>query len=224
MSEIFPVHESHEQRQQALASHVEVELHNGQIEIDTVSRPLMSQAEAVEVFGVNGDILATITLPSEHEAREIAIVDYGEPDPTNPRPITVFEGQPLMLMGKARERYGLRALNYTPEGHLSSQVGFNDGATVQLGRENIPNNHDANYKLGLSDGSPENELISRNHAGITIQEGKLTIIDKSMNGSLVKFADQERSEALPSSEEIHAALGKNALQGAEILIKDTMER
>lgn len=218
MNEAFPVNSTHEQRLADMQPMLEYELRNQQLIIDANSQPLLSRDEAVEAFGINGDIIATITLPGQEESREVAVVDYGEPDPNSPLPLTIFEGQALPMMGVARERYGLRALNYVPDKHLSSHVGFSDGTTITLGRNNTnsPGNYDANFKLGLTPDNHDTDLISRRHATITLKEGKLTIADHSTNGSLLRIANPEQRERTLSPQEMHQELGNKMLQGVGV--------
>ncbi len=216
MNEAFPVNQFHQEHLEAMQPFVESMLHGEQTEIDA-SKPLMGRDEAVEMWGINGDILATITLPGEPESKEIAIVDYGEPDVVNPRPITIFEGQPIRTFGVARQRYGLHSLNYVPESHMATHVGFEEGASVELGRDltDRTGNNDANYKLGLGDNEKGNTLISRHHATVTIEGDKITVADHSTNGSLVRFANPERTETLSELRDIHQYAGHSAVNGAE---------
>lgn len=191
MAENFPKPESLP-TPEAQDSVVQTELHRGEVTLDAAGTPVIPQGEAIPKYGINGDILAVITLPGENSSKEIAVIDYGEPDKDNPKPVFIVDGTPIPLMGKATERYGLASLNYTPEGHMASHVGFNDGATVELGRLSSRSQLDANYKLGISGDFPDNELISREHLTISLKDGKFTFADHSTNGTLVRTARPEQ--------------------------------
>lgn len=218
MSEALSQQSLEAQRSAAMQPSIEYSLQHQQIELDTTGVPLVPHNEAVELYAINGDILATVTLPGEEQDREIAVVDYGEPDPDNPKPVFVFEGQGIPLYGYARERYGLRGLNYTPEGHMTTHVGFSDGDTIELGRNNHDRaaNHDANYRLGLTNDNADTQLISRQHATLRLVNGVLTIQDHSTNGSIVRLPNPEQKDRLASAAQVHQAVGEEALSAAGV--------
>lgn len=223
MSEDFPSHPTHEQqRQESMQPFLEQELHGQQLDISLGEQPLVAKDEAVATYGVNGDIIATFTLPSSstdpgNPAREIAVVDYGEPDPTNPKAVFVFEGMPIRRLGVARSRYGLAPLSYSTmqHGHIS-HVDLPQGS-LMLGRGTKGDaDRQASYLLGLNDKVVGDDMISRQHMSITLAEGKLSLTDHSTNGTLVRIHNPEGTLSAEATEELHTEIGEDALEAAGV--------
>jgi hypothetical protein len=169
-------------------------LHNETLALP-MSRPLMGRAEALDKHAVNGDILAVINLPVPEgaETRAIAVVDFGKFEPGNEPLRFILEGQPIKIMGKAPTRFGLRAISYTPSGHLGSDVPLYEGDTG-FGRESKQGG-DPSYALGLNEDKPSHTEISRDHMTVTLKEGHLSISDHSTNGTEVLLSPLAGSES-----------------------------
>jgi len=205
--------------------HIEQELHRQQASVDLRSaRPVIDRAQAVETHGINGDIMAIISLPGEGvegKAKEIGVVDYGEPDPANPSPVFIFEGQPLKMFGTARTRYGLWALNYVSEELIGTYTAFPEGAITKLGRaSDVADTINASHFLGLSDGSQGNQAISRQHATVQIKDGQLTVWDHSKNGTKITYANPEATQTSTELAMIQEELGNEALGAAGVVMPE----
>lgn len=223
MSENFPSHPVHEQQRQAsMQPFIEQELHGQQLDINLAEQPLVAKDEAVATYGVNGDIIATFTLPSSssdpgNPAREIAVVDYGEPDPADPKAVFVFEGMPIRRLGVARSRYGLAPLSYSTmqHGHIS-HFDLQQGS-LMLGRSTEGDaDRQASYLLGLNDKVVGDDMISRQHVTITLGEGTLSLTDHSTNGTLVRTHNPEGALSAEATEELHTEIGEDALEAAGV--------
>jgi hypothetical protein len=214
--QLFPSHPAHTQNRMEMQPHTERVLHGESYALDLKGKPLMDRDTARAVTGVNGDILATFTLPTNGElpgesAREIAIVDFGEDtSEENPQPVFFHEGNPIPMMGKARRRYGMEAITYTPDSHMSTYAPLQEGKTT-LGRgERATGGSDASYKLGISDGSRDVAAISREHLTLNLDGDSLLIEDHSTNGTLLRVP--EKSVDYRSIMAIQKGLGADAVK------------
>jgi len=195
--------------------HTQVELHHEELKIhlDDTAQPLMSQVEAVNMFGLNGDVIAIIKLPTDEgmEPKNIAVVDYGpETSADNPKHVFVMEGEPKPALGVATERYGLTAFDYSA-GHLAAMYPLTENQPLVLGRSPSP----ANFKLGLKNPEiPDNELISRNHLTVTLEAGVLAIADHSTNGTEVIYGATERDSR---SQAMYQAVANVAVTNSAVI-------
>ena len=213
MSEKFHTeHPANERRNTAMVAQESVDLHNQSAGIVIKGlKPLIPKDVALEQYGISGDVLATITLPSKHPSeppKEIAFIDFG-PDVSaeNPTPVFVFKGRPVPMTGKATTRYGLGALNYVPQGHLATHVPVESGSLIKLGSEG-----NESHRLGLS-GTEEigNDLLAHEHVSIAFADGVLGIADHSTVGTRLTLAAEQHVSAVTTPDQLAASL---ALLGA----------
>lgn len=181
----------------------EIYLHGTQQELPMT--PLIEKSAALDKYGINGDILARVSLPVPEgaEARDIGVVDYGEFDETTAPYHFVVDGQPIPMFGRPKSRYGLVALSYTPSEHMASQVPLFEDEATTIGR----NSGDASYKLGLNEDRAGHAEISRSHATFTVRGDTISISDHSTNGTNIEIPATEaiKEQSAPSLES-HAAL------------------
>lgn len=183
------------QPEQHVPQTVEYELHHSQATVDLrYGTPLMSRADVLKEHGRDGDLVAMISLPGEDRGqdKQIGVIDYGEPDPANPRWVLAIDDgdTPIKMLGRVKARYGLVTLNYgMSRDPRRAFVDVPEGEVVKLGRqEDSRDTIRAGYHLGLDDKNSGNKAISRSHATLQIQDGQLTVIDHSANGTKVKSA------------------------------------
>lgn len=167
-------------------------LHQSQLELPMTV--LLDKQAALASHAINGDVLATVSLPVPEgaEPRIVAVVDYGEFDPEAAPARFVMDGQPITrVFGRAKTRYELTAFSYTPSEHLGSAVPLKEGETT-IGRTSRQGG-DASYMLGLNESKREHEEISREHATFVLENGVITIKDHSTNGTEVTIPSPETS-------------------------------
>ncbi len=161
----------------------EYQLHRGALKLP--EEAVMDIGKAREEYGVNGMVLAEITLPAaEHSQSEpkIGLVDFGALATERPTPVKYVDGRPAEELGVTHSRYALIALNYMGEGDRAPFLELSK-AEMTIGRQNI------HPMLGLTS-TPDGSLISRRHFTVEQSEdGKgLTIRDHSTNGTRIKVA------------------------------------
>ncbi len=157
--------------------------------IDT-NNVLISKEAPEDNNGINGNTLALITLPSKSNSyggvdKQVALVDFGNEYETNPKiPTVTMDGHNVgHILGYVKSRFGVKAFNYTPEGHLASYVPLVGKETV-FGREA---GHES-YMLGIDWNHRDNESVSRSHFTIRVEDnGTISITDHSTNGTQVKY-------------------------------------
>jgi hypothetical protein len=164
----------------------EIYLHNEEKSIRG-TKFLIDKQTALRTQGINGNILAILTLPSVDGVdtqKQIGIIDYGEPDSNGKMPYILYlldEDNPVKIFGRVPSRFGLYGLNYTPKERMMPFNPLEEGVTL-LGRDN--NTGRASYMLGLTEEYADNDAISRKHCSIIMESnGALSIIDHSSNGT-----------------------------------------
>lgn len=182
--------------------------------------PILSKQEAVTKYGINGDILAMITLPAHLEEREddelkkIALIDFGPDVETNPTAIVAdrVTSKEYKILGTAQSRYGLIGLNYrladTP---LLIYEPLKQGDNV-YGRLDLPP-HGDNSRLALFN-TPENAAISREHFTVSLTEDGVFVRDHSLNGTVIEIA-QENESGYAASGDTEENTGYDSRQNAE---------
>lgn len=167
----------------AAKSPIEADLHNKGLDISLASEPVVDRQQAIEKYGINGDVIAVIALPAgkNGEPKQVAFVDHGED----------FEGQPAILfggkgLGRSESRYALFGLNYSPQSHMFPYASLRRTETTvgrggSIGREDGVNDH-VSYLLGLNEKG--NDYISGSHFTIKIEDD-LQIFDHSTNHTKV---------------------------------------
>ncbi|RWZ79639.1 MAG: FHA domain-containing protein [Candidatus Chaera renei] len=160
-----------------------------------VERYLYDRDLAVDRFGVNGDILAVLKLPTYRQDHlttlDIGVVDFGAKASGC---MFMRYDTPLPTLGQLPQgdRYALVGLNYTCGEHLSLWVPLTEAGVV-LGR----NDEYANYRLGIVNGRLESphSMISRRHVTVRpSKDGFITVKDHSTNGTIVARATSTRNQ------------------------------
>ena len=169
----------------------EGKLHHAETSIDGV---LIPRDQAFEQYGIDADILDVITLPGDEEmpeGKQLAILDFGDVGPDGKVVTHVYDEEikarrPIPMLGVARTRFGVKALNYTPRSHMASYTALHEGET-RVGRHEPD---EINYLVGLGDDEPGNSFISRSHLSITLENGAIRVSDHSTNGTVVESLKQ----------------------------------
>jgi hypothetical protein len=174
-----------------LAPVVEHDLLHTSVEVPELS--VISKDEALKGYGINADIRAIITLPSDESqepAKQIAILDFGEFDPANPPFVIALEGRAnySQLFGMAKGRFGVYGLNYSPKDHLSSYEVLEEGIT-DFGSSSPEYVSGHSLLLGLTEVAAGNDSVASNHFSVEVSGTRITIADHSDLGTKVKFAN-----------------------------------
>ncbi len=148
---------------------------------------LISKADMVQRYGINGAALAIFEMPADAAGkhRQIAVIDHG-PITTSVHDrdaIMTMDGKPMQAAGIITQQYALAGLNYHPETHIFPYKPLFDGDVTDVGRAV---ESDAGYFLGLQDVMS----VSRSHFDIcvTIHDNNLSIEDHSTHGTKVYIA------------------------------------
>lgn len=172
-------------------SPVEVDLHDKGFDIGLHSEPVVNREDAINAYGINGDIMAIITLPDKtpDKMKQIGVVDHGESFAK--QPAFVLNGNKL---GVSETRYALVGLNYSPNSHIFPYASLR-GSRTTVGRGAIGHHEEgvdehASYLIGLREQG--NDSISRSHFTIEIGDD-LRIFDHSTNHTRVFANDKQRA-------------------------------
>jgi len=156
-------------------------------EVDT-ENPLLDLDENRRVSGMNGALIAEVLLAQE---RLLQVIDFGMPGAPKAIAWHPDVGE-IKALGMIRERFGIVAANYTPDGRLIGLSPLPAGRTV-LGR----NMGSASYLVGLGADATntENLTISRQHLFIHVDEDEQRIFlkdESSTNGTQIHIVKYNR--------------------------------
>ena len=190
------------------------------------SQVLVPKEQAIQNYGINGDVLAVITLPKgddEDVAKDIAIIDFGELGEGEKVPLHIIHGQEMgHATGYAKSRYGLYPLNYSAESpHFHAELQPDN--PIVLGR----NEHNHNAVLGLAHGQRGTAYTSREHLTVKLgSDGSIDLLDHSTHGTVIKYRDNTAQEP-GGAEESHSSGEMNTeetLNAVAQALADVMKR
>lgn len=162
---------------------------------------LLDEAGSLQAYGVPASLRAVLEFPSETgdvaDARRVGLFDFG----VYYKGVNLNQNAPGL--GRAQSRYGLLALNFTPDSHMLGYAPLTAGESITLGREDeITDYLRPSYKLGLVRKDNVNKLVSRKHIDVMVDdEGVITLQDRSLNGTIIEYPDIVKEAAqLPLTE------------------------
>jgi len=171
-----------------------LDLYHEALEVSAELAPVIPRGIALRDYGIVGEVKLIIAFPSGDKdlpPSEIGLVDYGEDVERHPVPFMVVDGVPQEGLGTVNKRYGLRPLNYEPQGMLVGQVPLRPDVPLVLGtadREGV------SYNLGLAGDAAVNAgRVAPRHATVGLGRGMFSIVDHSQYSTQVIVAEQPPS-------------------------------
>lgn len=186
----------------------DVILHNSELELPAVE--LYGRDEAVEKWGINGNVMSVIKLPGDSDkgVKHFAVVDYGHTNFDDAPYMFANQDGPITFIGKSPDRYVLVGLTHSAKNQLFAFFPLKTGETA-VGR----NDQRQNCLLGLSPAESNVEKISRQHLTVNLDEhATITITDHSTNGTIVEIArTQEESGVTRQHRKVSRPIGSVAI-------------